>query len=220
LFRSLNEVALGTPALDVSPDRTLAETFARVFRTDRTSPADLSRAAARWLTESSAYLTDDELSDRIVATVCHEHDIRCALDLPGSRDTAAVKLALDVLSDGLSARCRDSGLEPLRITVEQWGTIAGEGPANRCLVADRFDLVRAMQGRRSEAQVRRWNWGTDPAPYLPVLWADGRLPVADVRERDPRIPADMVEFDITGVRTDAAPAEAVPQRLERIVYGG
>lgn len=220
LFRSLDEAALGTPALEVSPDRTVSDTFARAFDSDRVSHADLSDAGQRWLSRSPDQLSEAELSELIVATVCLEHDVRCALDLPGSRDTAAVKLALDVLSDGLSERCRDSGLEPLRITVEQWGTIAGEGAANRCLVADRFDLVRAMQGRRSEAQVRRWNWGTDPAPYLPVLWAGGRLPRTDVRERDPRIPADMVEFDITGMRTDTAALDVVPQRLERIVYGG
>lgn len=219
LFRGLDPTALSTPALQVSPDKTVMDTFARAFDVEGSGCTDLSSAAQAWL--AALHPDDPEvLTARIVTTVGLEHDIRCALDMPGSRDTAAVKLALDFLSDGLSERCQSAGLAPLRVTVEQWGTIAGDGPASRCVVADRFDFVRAMQGRRSEAQVRRWNWGTDPSPYLLVLWQGGRLPADDVRERDPRIPAEMVEFDITGVRSDPQVVKAPPRRMDRIVYGG
>lgn len=219
VFRSLDAMALSTPALAVSTDTTVAMTFAKVFGSTQSDLSDLPARSDAWL-DAPPPADPEVLTEHIVTTVGLEHDIRSALDLPGSRDSAAVKFTLDVLSDGLSLRCKSSGLEPLRITVEQWGTIAGEGPASRCVVADRFDLVRAMQGRRSEAQVCRWNWGTDPTPYLPVLWSGGRLPTDDVRERDPRIPADMVEFDITGVRAGPAEGGQQPKRMDRIVYGG
>jgi hypothetical protein len=47
-----------------------------------------------------------------------------------------------------------------------------------------------MSGRRSAAEIRRWNWSGDPQPYLAVI-AETGLPIDDVRERDPRVPAHM-----------------------------
>lgn len=128
--------------------------------------------------------------------VTHEHDLRTVLDLPGHRDDESVLAVLDILSDGLSERVVARGLPALRITVEQWGTIAGRGPALRCLVADRFDFVRGMSGRRSARQVERWNWDTTAGDYLDVLSATGALAAADVRERDPRVPDHMQDFDL------------------------
>jgi hypothetical protein len=127
------------------------------------------------------YITD--------AVMC-EHDLRTALDRPGARDDESVKVALDELSGRFSDRVAAEGLPPLRVTVEQWGTIIGEGRAVRCVVADRFEFVRAMSGRRSAAEIGRWNWGVDRAPYLPVI-SEAPLPENEIQERDPRVPAHM-----------------------------
>ena len=41
-----------------------------------------------------------------------------------------------------------------------------------------YDLLRALAGRRSEDQVREWDWSADPTPYLhaglayPFHWAE------------------------------------------------
>lgn len=137
------------------------------------------------------------VEELLVDAVTREHDLRAALDKPGHRDDPAVLAALDALSDALSERVVAAGLPPLRITVEQWGTIAGHGAATRCLVADRFEFVRAMAGRRSAAQVMRWNWGTDPTPYLGVLSSTGSLLEEDLRERDPRVPEHLLDFDLS-----------------------
>jgi len=58
------------------------------------------------------------------------------------------------------------------------------------VVADRFEFVRAMSGRRSATEIGRWNWGADPAPYLPVI-SEAPLPENEIHERDPRVPAHM-----------------------------
>jgi hypothetical protein len=50
--------------------------------------------------------------------------------------------------------------------------------------------VRAMSGRRSAGEIRRWNWGVEPDPYLPVISERG-LPPNEIQERDPRIPEHM-----------------------------
>jgi hypothetical protein len=134
-------------------------------------------------------------SSLLVDAVTHEHDLRTALDQPGCRDDDSLLAVLDVMSDALSDRVESRGLPAIRITVEQWGTIAGRPPALRCLVADRFDFVRGMAGRRSARQIERWNWDAAPGAYLEVLSA-GALPATDVRERDPRVPDHMKDLDL------------------------
>ena len=126
----------------------------------------------------------------ITEAAMYEHDIRTGLDRPGARDDESVKVALDELSGRFSDRVVAAGLPPLRVTVEQWGTIIGQGSAVRCVVADRFEFVRAMAGRRSANEIARWNWGTDPAPYFPVI-AEAGLPDDEIHERDPRVPEHM-----------------------------
>ena len=180
------------------------------------APPSCKRAAAHAVARQGAGVTElldewdlvgEKLSPRLheeqaladallVDGVTHEHDLRTALDLPGHRDDESVLAVLGILSDGLSDRVADRGLPALRVTVEQWGTIAGRGPALRCLVADRFDFVRGMSGRRSARQVEGWNWDTTPGDYLDVLSATGALPAADIRERDPRVPEHMQDFDL------------------------
>lgn len=134
---------------------------------------------------------DPELASVLItyAVMC-EHDLRTSLGVPGARDDIAVKVALDELSGRFSDRVAAQDLPPLRVTVEQWGTIIGEGHAVSCVVADRFEFVRAMSGRRSAAEIRRWNWGVEPEPYIPVISEVG-LPAQDIHERDPRIPEHM-----------------------------
>ena len=157
------------------------------------SVRDVVAHLARTAAEGDSASTEQLLVD----AVTREHDLRAALDKPGFRDDPSVLVTLDALSDALSERVVAANLPPLRITVEQWGTIAGRGAAIRCLVADRFEFVRAMSGRRSAGQVARWNWGTDPAPYLGVLSATGSLRDEDLRERDPRVPEHMLDFDLS-----------------------
>jgi hypothetical protein len=157
--------------------------------------ATLAELTVRW--EKAAEALDDPVASDadfasflITDAVMSEHDLRTALGKPGARDDVAVKVALDELSGRFSDRVASAGLPPLRVTVEQWGTIAGDGRAISCVVADRFEFVRAMSGRRSAAEIRRWNWGVEPDTYLPVI-SEVALPANEIRERDPRIPEHM-----------------------------
>lgn len=135
--------------------------------------------------------TDPQLGEVLITDAAmSEHDLRTALDIPGARNNVAVKVALDELSGRFSDRVAAANLPALRVTVEQWGTIAGDGHATCCVVADRFEFVRAMSGRRSAAEIIRWNWGVEPDIYLPVISEIG-LPAHDIHERDPRIPKHM-----------------------------
>ena len=126
----------------------------------------------------------------------HEHDLRGALNRPGSRHSEGMDVALDFLAEvfllpGVAAL----GLGPLEVRADgrRWvGGTDGDGsgdleaawqaalrstdevdppevaPAGT-LSLEPFELFRALTGRRSAAQIRRFDWTVDPGPYLPVF---------------------------------------------------
>ncbi len=88
----------------------------------------------------------------------HEHDLRGALDQPGARNSDAFEIgwgwATDVLGqirDGY-----DAGAIELR--TPSGTTVAGKGEPTATVSAERFELWRAMTGRRSPEQVAAWTW--------------------------------------------------------------
>lgn len=184
-----------TSAASNSPRNLAQSALALPKHSKEFAAASLADLMERWETSAAlskrALESDPDLASVIVtATVMGEHDLRTALDAPGARDDVAIKVALDELAGRFSDRAEDAHLPPLRVTVEQWGTIIGAGRAISCVVADRFEFVRAMSGRRSAAEIERWNWGVDPSTYLPAM-AEAEIPIDEVRERDPRIPQHM-----------------------------
>ena len=75
-------------------------------------------------------------TERIVIDLTsHEHDVRGALNLPGNRDSAAVRFAQRFVLDTWEAHCVEIGLEPVNPS------------------GDQFELFRARMGRRSLAQI-------------------------------------------------------------------
>ena len=118
-----------------------------------------------------------------------EQDIRSALDQHGARDDDAVVLSIEYLAGVLAQRLSAAGVPGLRLTCEQWGYDTAV-TCHEILVADRFELFRAMNGRRSADEVRRWMWSSDPASYLPHLAVWGSLRDTDLDEIDPSIPPE------------------------------
>ena len=58
-----------------------------------------------------------------------------------------------------------AGFAPVRpffrvIDSARWSRVTG---------APSFELFRALTGRRSSAQIRRYDWTCDPEPYLPAF---------------------------------------------------
>jgi hypothetical protein len=48
-------------------------------------------------------------------------------------------------------------------------TIRPDTPVAGSVATTRFELFRAATGRRSEAQIRGFEWSVDPEPYLPIF---------------------------------------------------
>lgn len=93
----------------------------------------------------------------------HEHDLRGALRRPGARDSDGVDVGWG-WATAIVAQLRDGyGAGALRITTELGETTLGSGDVTAAVTAGRFELWRAMTGRRSIEQVRGWTWEGEPA---------------------------------------------------------
>lgn len=168
----------------------------------RAVPADGGRAPdagllSAWDAQAAgvaALVRDDPRGGRLlIDLVTHEHDLRGALDCPGARADDAVAIAVELLAREFAARLNADGVPALRLTCEQWGYETAPPPCHAILVADRFELFRGFTGRRSAAEVRRWMWSSDPAPYLPYLSDSGSLRATDLDEPDPDVPPEYAE---------------------------
>ena len=125
----------------------------------------------------------------------HEHDIRGALSRAGARDVPGIRICLDflittVMHPGMTAL----GLGPLELRAGDDSWLAGtDGPPSGDLdtwracvfepeklplppstkvgsvAADEFELFRAVSGRRSATQIRRFDWNVDPEPFIPIF---------------------------------------------------
>ncbi len=93
----------------------------------------------------------------------HEHDIRGALDQAGARDSDGLLVGW-AWATGVVGQLRDGyGAGALLIETEHGDTTAGTGDVTGSVRAERFDLWRAMTGRRSVEQVEAFAWEGEPA---------------------------------------------------------
>jgi uncharacterized protein (TIGR03083 family) len=90
--------------------------------------------------------------------VTHEHDLRGAVGRPGERDTDAMAIGWDWATAIVGMMRDGNAAGALRIRTEQGEQVVGQGDVTATVSADRFDLFRAMTGRRSVEQVKAFAW--------------------------------------------------------------
>jgi len=113
----------------------------------------------------------------------HEQDLRGFLGTPGGRDTAAAERAYAWGTDAFALRDEAEQRPGLTLATEHGTRTVGVGDPSSTVSASRFELLRAMTGRRSLAQMRAFQWEGDPDPQRLVLAADlFTPPVADLHE--------------------------------------
>ena len=113
----------------------------------------------------------------------HEHDVRGALGRPGARDSDAIAIGLEFVAPNFLTALVDRDLPALSIRAGDSEWVAGGARPVVSVSADRFELVRALTGRRSAPQLRRLTWDGDPEPYLPAFdWGPFHVPAVDVVE--------------------------------------
>ena len=109
----------------------------------------------------------------VIDIYTHEADIRGALSRPAPMTLDFADWAIPVAGGNVCAEIAASGLPPLRIVTSE-GDDVGPADAPVVLTIQRFELFRAVLGRRSREQVLDYDWGgADGAPYLSHLFIFG-----------------------------------------------
>jgi hypothetical protein len=123
------------------------------------------------------------IGQMVFDAVTHEHDVRGALGTPGGRDAPAVEIAFDWGIARLSERFVHEGLGTLVLDTDVGTRDVGEGEPTVALRTSRFELVRAMTGRRSAPQVRAYDSdGTVEPEHLLLSTTIFTLPDSDIVE--------------------------------------
>jgi hypothetical protein len=108
--------------------------------------------------EAMAATFGDVAGQWVFDACTHEHDLRLLLGVPGARDTDAVVEGGTWILDRLGARLDATGRPALQVALEDGIVTLGTGTPATGLRATRFELMRALAGRRSRAQVDAWDW--------------------------------------------------------------
>ncbi|MFL5798928.1 MAG: maleylpyruvate isomerase family mycothiol-dependent enzyme [Actinomycetota bacterium] len=103
----------------------------------------------------------------------HGQDIRGALDRPGERDSAACRIGLASFAVGLGFRLDSLGIPALRLRYDGKERLCGTTDPGATLTGNRFELFRALAGRRSRRQIEGLEWDGDREPYVPLIPAYG-----------------------------------------------
>lgn len=162
-------------------------TAAQVERARQIPLADLVKRwdiAAAQVEPLTPMFPDRTANQWVADIVSHEHDLRGALENPGTRDSAAVEVGVDFLAESFLERAAaDGSAPPLEIVGDgrAWST-KDTVPTVR-VAAPSFELLRALSGRRSLNQIRGFDWDGDPEPYLPAFeWGPFRPRTEDLIE--------------------------------------
>jgi uncharacterized protein (TIGR03083 family) len=105
----------------------------------------------------------------ITDTYTHEQDIRGALRAPGGRDSAALAITFDWGTERLSERLTANNEGTLVLEAEIGSKELGAGSPSTRLRTERFELVRAVAGRRSRGQLHSMAWDGPFDPESLVL---------------------------------------------------
>jgi uncharacterized protein (TIGR03083 family) len=87
----------------------------------------------------------------------HEHDIRGTFGTPGARDSSALVIGYEWGTDRLGERLDVDGDGTLRFETDAGTKSVGHGEPVSTLRAPRFEIARALTGRRSRSQLRAFD---------------------------------------------------------------
>lgn len=93
-------------------------------------------------------------------------DVRCASGEASARDSTTSAFLYRFCVGGLGTRLDAAGASPLRLVGDDEEHVAGSGEPAATVRASRFELIRALSGRRSADQIRGYKWDGDPDPYI------------------------------------------------------
>lgn len=103
----------------------------------------------------------------------HQQDIYGAFGERRDRDAPPVRIATAGYVVGIGWRLATAGIPPLRVVAGDSDRVAGEGEPAATVSAPRFEMFRALSGRRNPDQVRAFEWEGDAGPYIRYFYPYG-----------------------------------------------
>jgi uncharacterized protein (TIGR03083 family) len=145
------------------------EELLQEWKTSGTEVAAMMRGDSPWPEGTLVF------ADRILVTdaAVHQQDIFGALDIERARESVPIKLGLSGYIATMGWRLAPANIPPLRFDVGDKSYSAGEGEPNATVRASRFELFRAMSGRRNPDQIAAYEWEGNAEPYIPYFYPYG-----------------------------------------------
>jgi len=140
-------------------------------RRDRT----VDQLAAEWAGEAPQFedglrLLGYELGSHYVGDLLqHAADVRHALGLARPDDDLSLAVALDFYLISFEETLAEAGVGSVAVEVGDESWTLGPGATVASLRAERFELFRALGGRRSAAQIRALAWRGDADAVVPLV---------------------------------------------------
>lgn len=104
------------------------------------------------------------------AVVQNAHNIWTALGVASKdRDSEATSLCLESAIYWLDMRLQAKQIPALRVRTAEQEWVIGDGIPQATVTAPKFELFRALSGRRSLDQIMAFSWDGDAKPYLAVF---------------------------------------------------
>jgi uncharacterized protein (TIGR03083 family) len=116
-----------------------------------------------------ARITEHTVWPALLDVVSHEHDIRTAIDRPGARAIDTVILGAKVLVGSMAL--------PVVVHVDtssgRLSSVGDAGPDALTVALEPWEVLRFRLGRRSRAQVERYDWSAAPDAVIDRLFVFG-----------------------------------------------
>lgn len=103
----------------------------------------------------------------------HQQDINGALGIVKDRDGEQIRIGFRAYVAGVDLRIQASGGPSIRFATEYKDIVAGGGEPQATVRGTRFELFRALSGRRSPDQIRAYEWDGDPEPFIEFFYPYG-----------------------------------------------
>ena len=103
----------------------------------------------------------------------HQQDIYGALGVVKDREEAPISIGFSTYVSGIDLRIQSEGGPSIRFVTEDKEKVAGQEEPAATVRGSRFELFRALSGRRSLDQIRKYEWEGDPEPFLKFFYPYG-----------------------------------------------
>ncbi|HWL64358.1 MAG TPA: maleylpyruvate isomerase family mycothiol-dependent enzyme [Actinomycetota bacterium] len=103
----------------------------------------------------------------------HQQDLFGAFGVERDRESPPVKIGSSAYMAAVDLRIRMQEGDALGVEASGKRWVAGGDEPITTLRTDRFELFRALSGRRSPDQLRSYEWDGDPEPFLEYFYPYG-----------------------------------------------